>query len=176
MKQEAGEAKIASVLLDHAGWRRVRESAGVIRFEGTGKCSDTEPDRLRELGFWVTGTGCGGPSCVLFRHFAEVNPVTGHTEYGAMDVYVNHLDLAQDFCPPADMVFCAYHTINHEIGHVLGLDDSPPCPPEQSIMHNNGHGCTYNWPFPDEGTDILSVELMVPVGGGSGPPYAKGVF
>jgi hypothetical protein len=176
--QLEAEAKIGAILSDDAGWRRVREDGTLVDFESVGACHDIQPDIRLELRFWVTASGCGGPnsiSCVLDRYFDEVNVITGHREYRSMDVYVNNLHIDQDFCSVTENVFCSYHTINHETGHVLGLADAPPCTPAESIMHNIGHYCTYNWTIPDV-TDIGSVELMIPASGGGGGNFGKGFF
>ena len=41
------------------------------------------------------------------------------------------------------------HLINHELGHVVGLDDPPPCNEDNSVMHH-ADACAgfHNWSWP----------------------------
>jgi len=88
---------------------------------------------------WTSPCGSSGISCVF--KWGSYYYVNGTAYWSGANVYMDG-DLAT-----------GYHHINHETGHVLGLDDPPPCDPgggaNASVMHDSYYCGGYtNYAYP----------------------------
>ena len=103
--------------------------------------------------------GCGQYNCVY-----QMDPVSGplgHQDFNWFLVY-----LRSDGVRSVGGVVNR-HAINHETGHVLGLQDGGPLAPgydrtcTQSIMHSAAYGCgvNYLWPQPDDRFNVDYISL-----------------
>jgi len=92
------------------------------------------------------------------------NGLTDHDEYRYWIVTLRAADLQLD--PEDGGIYTYRYLVNHETGHVLGLQDGgAPCP--ESIMHDTFRGCSVNRDWPSV-SDRMSVQAMIPSGFGSG--------
>ena len=135
------------------------------------QCSQSPGSAGIELKYFVeNSTLCsfhGQPrpqaSCPFEDGEPRWNNVTGHREYESFTILLHAADLQ-------DNAFY-HHLVNHETGHVLGLQDGGPIetadpgpiPCEPSIMHDYYHGCSVNYDYPTF-SDRVAVEEMIPVG------------
>lgn len=131
-------------------------------------------------------TGCEGFSCAFHLGESRFDPASGHNEWTRyavrfLEAHVNQQDPGQGQPKPW------WHVVNHETGHMLGLDDPPeggPCgtASEQiSVMHPayNPYFCDTTYPWPQPGDHQAILDLIVGTSGsqsGGGGVTGKSIF
>ncbi len=118
-----------------------------------------------EIEYWVrddtSATQCEGYSCAFPFGHQYLDSVSGHLEWSgyAVRFKTSHINGG---------VSLYHHVINHETGHVLGLQDGDgTCPDPDSVMHSIYYGCEVNaeWPSAEDRASVGAL-IWEPVASG----------
>jgi hypothetical protein len=142
---------IQEALVTHQPFEDTWESVPGVDFYDIGDCSDLTPQETSETRiFFQVLEGpqqCpGNPGCAIEQPI-QCGSHTNHTGYCAFTVFLNSPALAAGELPSqfsaAEKNLVRFSLINHEVGHVFGLDDpDEDCPdPGSCPVNEEGTGC-----------------------------------